>query len=272
MARLQQAGWAVLDQRAPASTIKNAITAIDDSECQQLADYPAGGEAQIAETTVAGKRLVVRTRLIGAQAELFADWRPFAFLTNRTQPIEIVEAEHRQHAVVELVMRDLNDQALAHFPSGHYSINSAWTVLACLTHNLLRWTSLLGLPGHTIRAARTLRQRLLTLPGRLTRNARQWPLHLPARWPWQHDFIAALARIERSLPRPERPSRHDDQPAAPCRPSARRPARTLPRSEPTRPPSPLTDADSLQDLVPDPPTRVELAISHNRSVSRWIEA
>jgi len=40
--------------------------------------------------------------------------------------------------------------------------------------------------------------------GRLTRTARQWTLHLPARWPWprwpwQHDFIRALARI-RALP------------------------------------------------------------------------
>jgi hypothetical protein len=72
-------------------------------------------------------------------------------------------------------------------------------VIACLAHNLLRWTSLIGLPGHTVRAARTLRRRLLALPGRLTPTARQWTLHLPARWPCQHDFVRALARI-RALP------------------------------------------------------------------------
>jgi hypothetical protein len=196
MARLERAGWqySISVRRQP--WIKDAISAIDEGAWQPLAGYPAGGEAQIAETTVAGKRLVVRrTRLIGAQAELFPDWRHFAFLTNRPEPIEVVEAEHRQHAVVELAIRDLKDQALAHFPSGHYSANSAWTVIATLTHNLLRWTSIIGLPDRTIRAARTLRRRLLTLPGRLTRNARQWTLHLPARWPWQHDFIDALARI-----------------------------------------------------------------------------
>ncbi len=200
MARLQRAGWqySISVRRQP--SIKNAIAAIEESAWQPLGDYPKGGEAQIAETTVNGKRLGVRrTRLIGAQAELFPDWRHFAFLTNRSEPIALVEAEHRQHAVVELAIRDLKDQALAHFPSGHYSANSAWTVIACMTHNLLRWTSLLGLPGHTIRAARTLRRRLLTLPGRLTRNARRWTLHLPARWPWQHDFVDALARI-RALP------------------------------------------------------------------------
>ena len=77
--------------------------------------------------------------------------------------------------------------------------NAAWTVIAALAHNLLRWVSLLGLPGQTVRAARTLRRRLLTLPGRLTRSARRWTLHLPARWPWQVEFTEALGRI-RTLP------------------------------------------------------------------------
>jgi hypothetical protein len=43
--------------------------------------------------------------------------RHFALLTNRTDPLQIVEAEHRQHAVVALAIRDLKDQGLAHFPS-----------------------------------------------------------------------------------------------------------------------------------------------------------
>jgi hypothetical protein len=72
-------------------------------------------------------------------------------------------------------------------------------VIGCLAHNLLRWTTLIGLPGQTVRAARTLRRRLLAIPGRLTRSARQCTLHLPARWPWQLDFVRALARI-RALP------------------------------------------------------------------------
>jgi hypothetical protein len=143
--------------------------------------------------------IVRRTRLIGAQAELWPDWRYFPFLTNRTEEITIVESEHRQHAVVELTIRDLKDQALAHFPSGQFAANSAWTVIACIAHNLARWTTVIGLPDQTIRAAHTLRRRLLSIPGRLTRTARQWTLHLPARWPWQHDFIRALARI-RALP------------------------------------------------------------------------
>jgi hypothetical protein len=64
------------------------------------------GEAQIAETVLGGRRLIVRrTRLVGVQAELFPDWRHFPFATNRSEPIALVEAEHRQHAVVERVIR-----------------------------------------------------------------------------------------------------------------------------------------------------------------------
>jgi hypothetical protein len=130
------------------------------------------------------QRLIVRrTRLVGAQAELWPDWRHFAFLTNRTDAIETVESEHRQHAVVELAIRDLKDQALAHFPSGKFLANAAWTVIAALSHNLLRWTTLIGLPDTVIPTARTLRRRLLNVPGRITSTARQVTLRMPARWP-----------------------------------------------------------------------------------------
>jgi len=196
IARLERAGWRYSISVRMQAWVPDAIAAIPESDWQPLRDYPEGGEAQIAEIMVGHRRLVIRrTRLVGAQAELWPDWRHFAFLTNRTEPLSIVEAEHRQHAVVELAIRDLKDQALAHFPSGRFNANAAWTIIACLAHNLLRWTTLIGLPGSTIRTARTVRRRLLTLPGRLTRSARQWTLHLPARWPWQHDFIRALARI-----------------------------------------------------------------------------
>jgi hypothetical protein len=196
---LERAGWQYSIGVRNIKKVRAALAAIPEQNWQHIA-YPEGGEAQIAETTYAGRRLVVRrTRLLGAQAELFPDWRHFAFLTNRTDDITVVEAEHRDHAVVEQVIADLKDQALAHFPSGHYSANGAWTVLACLAHNLLRWTQLLGLPDTTVRAARTLRRRLLAIPGRLTSHARGWTLHLPARWPWHGDYISALNAI-RALP------------------------------------------------------------------------
>lgn len=178
----------------------DAIDAIDEANWQTLPDYPKASIAQIAETTLGERRLIVRrVRTLDRQGQLLPTWELFPFLTNRTDDLATVEAEHRQHAVVELAIRDLKDQALAHFPSRRFTANAAWTVIAALAHNLLRWTSVIGLPGHSIRAARTIRRRLLALPGRLTRSARRWILHLPARWPWQHDFIRALARI-RALP------------------------------------------------------------------------
>ncbi len=82
---------------------------------------------------------------------------------------------------------------------GMSDANGAWAVLACLAHNLLRWTQLLGLPDTTVRAARTLRRWLIGLPGRLTSHARGFTLHLPARWPWRTSFTEALTRI-RALP------------------------------------------------------------------------
>jgi Transposase DDE domain group 1 len=199
-ARLAQAGWQYSIGVRLQPHVRAAIEQIPEAAWQTLEDYPPTSIAQIAETVLGDQRLVVRrVRTLNAQGELLPSWQYFPFATNRTEDITAVEAEHRQHAVVELVIRDLKDQALAHFPSGHFYANAAWTVIAALAHNLLRWTELLGLPGGMIRAARSVRRRLLALPGRLTTHAGRWTLHLPARWPWQHDFTAALTRI-RALP------------------------------------------------------------------------
>ena len=196
---LEQAGWQYSIGVRMIPAIRKAVEAIEESAWQRI-EYPEEGEAEIAETTYGGRRLIVRrTRLVGPQAQLWPDWRHFAFITNRTDGITVVEAEHRDHAVVEQVIADLKDQALAHFPSGEFNANGAWTVLGALAHNLLRWTQLIGLPDTTIRAARTLRRRLITIGGRLTRHGRTWTLHLPTRWPWHGDYISALARI-RALP------------------------------------------------------------------------
>jgi hypothetical protein len=198
--RLENAGWQYSIGVRMQKGVRAAVEQIEESAWQRVEDYPKKGEAQIAETVYGDRRLIVRrTRLVGAQAELWPDWRHFAFLTNRTEDITVVEAEHRDHAVVEQVIVDLKDQALVHFPSGEFNANGAWTVLAALAHNLLRWTQLIGLPDSTVRATRTLRRRLLQIAGRLTRHGRSWTLHLPARWPWQGDYLDALNRI-RALP------------------------------------------------------------------------
>jgi Transposase DDE domain group 1 len=195
-ARLEQAGWQYSIGVRMQKGIREAVQAIEEGAWQKVADYPDEGEAQIAETVHGGRRLVVRrTQLVGPQAELWPDWRHFCFITNRSEALAVVEAEHREHAVVEQVIADLKDQAPARFPSGDFNANG---VLGALAHNLLRWTQLIGLPDSTVRAARTLR-RLLEIAGRLTRHGRSWTLHLPARWPWHGDYLDALNRI-RALP------------------------------------------------------------------------
>ena len=180
------------------------IAQIPDDAWELVPGYPETGVCELAEAKLGEERLIVRRVHLHAQdqqTELFSYWRHHAFITNQTGAMHEVDLEHRQHAQVELVIRDLKDQALAHFPSGDYSANSAWTVIACLAHNLQRWTARIGLNDPTPRAAQTIRRRFFTLPGRLTHSARTWTLHLPARWPWAQAFTDALTRI-RALPQP----------------------------------------------------------------------
>jgi len=160
--------------------------------------YPDGGLAQVAETRYRGDRLMVRrTRLVGAQAELFPDWRYHAFVTDRVGTTVELDQDHRRHATVELCIRDLKAGAgLRHCPSGKFNANAAWLLAASLAHNLLRWVAAIGLGARgELVVAKTLRRTLLNLPGRLTRSARRWTLHLPAGWPWAAWFELALARL-----------------------------------------------------------------------------
>ncbi len=180
--------------------VRAVIEQIPEAAWQPLAGYPATGIAEIAETRLGERRLIVRrTRLLGAQAALWPDWRHHAFITDRTEALAIVEAEHRQHAVVELAIRDHKDSALRHAPSGHYAANAAWCVIAALAANLARWVALLGLEHATPQAQATLRRRLLVIPGRLVRHGRRITLRLPARWPWHEAWIECLTRL-RGLP------------------------------------------------------------------------
>ena len=212
--------------------------------------------------------IVRRTRLIGAQAELFPDWRHFAFLTNRTDDITIVEAEHRDHAVVEQVIADLKDQALAHFPSGHFDANGAWTVLAALAHNLLRWTQLLGLPDTTVRAARTLRRRLLQHPRppdtprtRLD-AAPARPLALARRLHQRAQRHPRAARRRLTRPAPS-PTTSNATPPPGAIPAARERA-TAPAAAPNSPTPPITPPDDADRQQPTPDLHAHAC--HRRSV------
>jgi hypothetical protein len=177
--------------------IRAAIATIDEQAWVDIV-YPEGGLAQVAETRYQGDRLIVRrTRLTGAQAELFPNWRYHAFVTDRVGTAVWLDADHRRHAVVELCIRDLKSGVgLRHCPSGKFNANAAWLLIATLAHNLLRWIAAIGLGARgELVAAKTLRRTLLALPGRITRSARRCRLHLPAGWPWAPWFELALARL-----------------------------------------------------------------------------
>ena len=175
--------------------IAAAIAAIPEGAWQTI-DYPPGGEAQVAEVAYRDLRLVVRrTRLVGPQAELLPDWRHHAFLSRPPGETLLLEADHRQHAVCELAIRDLKAEALRHCPSGRFFANAAWAVIACLAHNLVRWLGMLGLGATGQMVGATVRRRYLALPGRLARSARRWLLHLPRDWPWARGFALALERL-----------------------------------------------------------------------------
>ena len=182
------------------TAVKHAIATIDEAAWVDI-DYPDGGLAQVAETTLGTERLIVRrTRLVGEQATLWPDWRYHAFVTDRTGPAIELDADHRRHAVIELAIRDLKAGAgLRHCPSGAFLANAAWAVVATLAHNLLRWVAILGLGSSGLVVAKTIRRRFLTLPGRLTRSARRRHLHLPTSWPWAQQLTCALVRL-RAVP------------------------------------------------------------------------
>ena len=183
--------------------IARAIATIDEEAWVDI-DYTPDGEAQVAECTYRGRRLIVRrTRLTDTtQAQLWPDWRHHAFLTDLDDDAVTVDAFHRHHAVVELAIRDLKEGAgLEHCPSGKFFANAAWLACAALAHNLIRWSAELGdiTPDDQLAVARTIRTRLVALPGRIVNRSGTHRLRLPSRWPWADLFLNALTRL-RALP------------------------------------------------------------------------
>ena len=145
-------------------------------------------------------RLVVR-RIPDANAEqkkatgqgtLFDTWRFHAFFTTTDPTIaDTVTADqtHRQHAIIENVHADLKNSALAHLPSGTFTANAAWLVLAIIAFNLTRAAACTAASGLAKATTATIRRKLIHVPARVASSARQLILHLPAGWPWQDAWI-----------------------------------------------------------------------------------
>ncbi|RPF26231.1 IS1380 family transposase [Georgenia muralis] len=135
------------------------------------------------------KRLNPRSVPAG-QGEMFAAYRHHAVFTDTELAMLEAEASHRDHAIIEQVIADLKDGPLAHLPSGVFTANSAWTVLAAIAFNLTRAAGTLASTRHARARTATIRKHLITVPARLATSARRLRLHLPKDWPWEHPWRA----------------------------------------------------------------------------------
>ena len=160
---------------------------ISEAEVAEIG-YTAFGSRRRADQVTA--RLIVRRvkrlNLDPAQGELFGAWRYHPVFTDSPLPMLDAEAAHRGHAVIEQVIADLKASALAHLPSGRFTANAAWLVLAAIGFNLTRAAGALASTFHARATTATIRAQLIGVPARIARPARRPVLHLPRDWPWQH--------------------------------------------------------------------------------------
>jgi hypothetical protein len=183
---------------ADAWTTIQYTNAIYDEQAQRWVS--TAEVAEIGYTVFAySKRKAISARLLvrrvpdlnpANQNELFTVYRYHAVFTDSPLPTIEAEAAHRAHAIVEQVIADLKNSALAHLPSGNFWANSAWLVLATIAFNLTRAAGALAGAVHAKATTGTLRAHLITVPARLARSGRQLVLHLPSAWPWQNAWTA----------------------------------------------------------------------------------
>lgn len=206
--------------------VRRAIADIGDDAWVQIR-YPKAvfddeldcwvSDAQVAETTYTAfasktnhrttARLIVRRvkdrNAPPGQDELFTTWRYHAVFTDNPQPLVAAETCHRDHAIVEQVIADLNDGPLAHLPSASFAANACWLALAALTHNLLRAAGALASVFHAKARGATVRRQLINIPARLARHGRgHITLHLPEHWPWQAAWTGLFTATHRAPPAP----------------------------------------------------------------------
>jgi hypothetical protein len=209
--RKQNAWFSVVARQD--SSVKAAIAAITEDAWSKIAyrhpiPDPETGDwithAEITETvhtafinpttnpgqTTTARLLVRRTPRFTTndQGELFRIWNYHTVFTDTTFDLLTTDEHHRGHAIIEQVFADLNNAALAHFPSGRFTANQAWLTLATLTHNLLRAAGTLASTTHAKARTTTLRRQLINIPARITHSARRLTLRLPKNWPWQHSY------------------------------------------------------------------------------------
>lgn len=208
------------------STVRKAIAGIDDDVWTPIeytdAIYDEDTQAWVSKAEVAEipftaftskkkseqvpGRLVVRRipdvnaekKKAAGQDSLFDTWRFHAFFTTVDPTVlDTVAADktHRGHAIIEQVHADLKNSALAHLPSGVFTANAAWLVLAVMAFNLTRAAATLtGDPRLTTATTATIRRVLIHVPIRVATSARRITLHGPLDWPWEQPWTALFDR------------------------------------------------------------------------------
>jgi hypothetical protein len=132
------------------------------------------------------------------QDTLFDTWRFHAFFTTADPDmLDTVAADvtHRGHAIIEQVHADLKNSALAHLPSGVFTANAAWLVLAVIAFNLTRAAGSLAAPDLAKATTATVRRKLVHIPCRVATSARRITMHLPRHWPWQIAWTHLMTKI-----------------------------------------------------------------------------
>jgi hypothetical protein len=132
------------------------------------------------------------------QDTLFDVWRFHAFFTTADPALldtVAADATHRGHAIIEQVHADLKNSALAHLPSGVFTANAAWLVLAVIAFNLTRTAGTLAAPDLAKATTATLRRKLIQVPCRVATSARRITLHLPRDWPWETAWTDLFERV-----------------------------------------------------------------------------
>ena len=160
---------------------------ISRAEVAEIA-FTAFGSRTAAEQ-ISGRLVVRRIPDLNpthdGQATLFDTWRFHAFFTTTDLDTVTADKTHRGHAIIEQVHADLKASALAHLPSGRFTANAAWLVLAVIAFNLTRAAATLTGPRLAKARTGTIRRTLITVPARIASSARRLTLHLPRDWPWE---------------------------------------------------------------------------------------
>jgi hypothetical protein len=183
---------------------------ISRAEVAEL-DFTAFG-AQKNSDQVPGRLVVRRIPDFNAEAHkaagqdsLFDVWRFHAFFTTADPNVlDTVAADktHRHHAIIEQVHADLKNSALGHLPSGVFTANAAWLVLAVIAFNLTRAAGTVAAPDLARATTATIRRKLITVPARMATSARRITLHLPQAWPWEIAWTALFDRVSDPPPVP----------------------------------------------------------------------